>query len=249
MTNLKAQSYPTDLGRPPTNRTDFLNECNTDRIDWTDGMKSATKGAVTPTYGVKTNMPSSNSYGAGNVIESVWQDNGNKGFRIDQLNSSAGQGNIEIGFDSKARWMTAGMFNGLAFELHSSQGGASAMYVTQYALIFVNAGVENYRFFGNTLNDGYNNGPHLGYRLADFNNETYINEIRSWGRDWLLQGIVLNIQNAHETTGPATIVKFWNLKIYHKCVGSTSANHRIFTPKLRSFSNRNRNNRRGIEFN
>ena len=241
MAILKAQSYPTTLGKPPTTRSAFLNDCNVNRIDWTDGMKSLAKGVVTPGYGVKTTMPSNSAYGDGKVETSVWQDHIDFGFKLELFPAgAAGQSNVELRpYGNGARWMPAAIFNGCGFELHQSADYGSSLYVTQYALVFVSATSETYRFVGNTLNDGHNGAPFKGYRYADFSSQTYIDEIRSFGSSWLFQGIILNIKNGEGISFERSSVKLWNLKMYHKCVGSTSTDHRIFAPKLKSFAYRN----------
>jgi len=161
------------------------------------------------------------------------QDNGTKGFKVRTTNGSSHYGNIEIKISGDARWMPAAIFNGCGFEVHQNSDGKHAMYVHRYALGWKSATSNSMRWVGDDANDGRNNDESSGYRYFDFGYQPYIDQIRAFGTDWLFHSIVLNIKNDGGTGTTDSTVKCWNLKLYHKCVGSTSTDHRIFAPKLR----------------
>ena len=242
MTTLKAKSYPTNLGKPPTSRSSFTADANTNRIIWVNNASTATKGSFTPGYGVTARLESEGSpYGAGGMQEAngLMQDNGTKGFRVRISNGTSHYGNIEIKISGDARWMPAAIFNGCGFEVHQNSDSKHAMWVDRYALGWKSATSSTIRWVGNTANDGHNDAPYSGYRYFDFNYQSYIDEIRGFGTDWLFHGIVLHIKNNGGAGSTDSTVKCWNLKMYHRCVGSTSSDHRIFAPKLRPEQYRN----------
>ena len=240
MAILKTQSYPTNLGKAPATKSSFIDTCNTDRIDWTDKMITSEKDRFSPGYGNTQVMPSTKKYGSGQVIDSIWQGDVNRGFDIFAMpnSSSNDYDNIELKVKDQARWMPAAIFNGCAFEVYQSSAAHSSIYVTGYALVYMSAVDQTYRYVGNNLNDGHDQSPYKGYRYAKFDNETYIDQIRAFGNNWLFCGIVLAMKNG-SGSGEMTSVKMWNLKMYHKCKGSTSTDHRIFAPKFKPTAYRN----------
>ena len=250
MSILKSQTYPTNLGTPPSNLVTFESEHNTDRIDWIHKAQSVAKSSFTPGYGDTATFTDGGSpYGNGGMQEAtgLFQDDGNKGFKVQLTNGNSHEGNIEIKNNDSARWMPASIFNGCAFQLHQNSSSSHAMWVDRYALSFIHKTNNTWRIIGNTPNDGYNNAPHAGYRYVDFNYEPYINQVRGLGSDYLFFSIIVHIRNNGGAGSDNSAVKLWDLKMYHKCVGSVSSKHRIFAPKIRTLSNRN-NSTFGLSF-
>ena len=236
MANVKSQSYPTNMGKPPTSRSTFTGAANTDRINWIQNAQTATKGSFSPSYGVTDQLTDGGGpYGGGYMQEDngLMQDNGTKGFKVRISNGTSHEGNIEIKISGDARWMPAAIFNGCGFEVHQNSDSKHAMWVDRYALGWKSASSSTIRWVGNNANDGKNGAPYNGYRYFDFSYQSYIDQIRGFGKDWLFYGIVLHIRNNSGAGSTDSTVKCWNLKMYHKCVGSTSSNHRILAPKLR----------------
>ena len=245
MANVKVDTVPSDIGKPPTNRTDFLANCNHNRVKWLDKVQVTGKGDVTPGYGVTDKMSSDDVYhGSMQEEDGLFQDNGNKGWKLTATNGNSHQSNAEIKFKDEARWFPAALFNGCGFEVHQDSNSKHAMWIDQYALIFIdNQAPNSYKFVGNTINDGHNSGPHSGYRYADFSYQNYIDQIRGFGPNWYFYGLILHIKNNGGAGSDNSTVKCWNFKMFHKGQSSSSSKHRIVVPALRPLTDRGIANR------
>ena len=162
----------------------------------------------------------------------LWQDSGQKGYKLSTTAGNSHQQNCEIKFKDKSRWMPASIFNGCAFQIHQNSDSKHALYADMYCLLFINKSSSSYRFVGNEFSDAYNNGPHSGYRYAHFRSTAMIDEVRSFGNDWLLYGIIVHVRNGGGAGSSSYTFKLWDLKIYHK-TSETSSSVRMIPEKAR----------------
>ena len=70
-----------------------------------------------------------------------------------------------------------------------------------------------------------------------FSTQAYIDEIRSWGNDWLFYGVIVRVANNKGTGSDQSEVSCRNFRVFTKAT-SLSSNHRLICPAPRSEADR-----------
>ena len=70
-----------------------------------------------------------------------------------------------------------------------------------------------------------------------FSTQSYIDEIRGWGNDWLFYGVILRVSNPGGAGSDSSEVSCRNFRVFTKG-SSLSSNHRLICPSPRTEANR-----------
>jgi hypothetical protein len=144
--------------------------------------------------------------------------------------------------DTNSRWMPASVFNGVGFETYyyiESSNNNHQVYVGAYGVIFRNRTGSGRRIYG--WDTGNSDGPgHLKYRFDRItSNGPGVDVIRSWGKDWLLQGLLLSVKTKGSGVGTTqSYLNLYNLKFGSK-YSLTSNTYRVHPLALRPYNQRN----------
>lgn len=232
MADQSAPSVPSNMGTIPSNIDDFN---NADQVDWLVGVSSKAKGSVTCNYGSKRTLSSSGTpYGGGSPKTTLFGPTG-KGWDMIIKNGSSHYQNIELSFKDKNRWCPASLFNGFGGQFKQNHNKAHSMYFTDLALVFMGVTEEKYIF----TSDG-RCGNSKGNRefYYTFSTQSYIDEIRSWGNDWLFYGVIVRVANdGGIQAGDSSEVSCRNFRVFTQAT-SLSSNHRLICPAPRSQDDR-----------
>ena len=227
MTNKPFKTLPTQIDIPTSLSTFKTKE----QPVWT-GSRWRNKGTFRPNYGDTSEWPNESAY----ALErqgSLYLPPEGSGMRLGSYAGSSHTSNYESYGDG--RWMPASIFNGIGFEVYQGSSGKHAIYLKKYGLIFAGKTSGSYRIWGvNTMASS----PSKGYRYININSsDSVVSSIRSWGSNWLFQGLVLHIANNGGTGTTESHMEVYNLKVGHK--GSTNGNsYRCIPAAYRSYSNR-----------
>ena len=140
-----------------------------------------------------------------------------------------------------SRWMPASVFNGIGFEtFHQHESGSTNhdVYVAEYALVFRNRTSGSTRSYG--VNTGYGMSPGDGKYRYDYikSSDSHVNTIRSWGSDWLYQGLIMNFRTGGGyITISRSFINVYNVKVGHKFTANIS-DFRFLPLENRSEANR-----------
>ena len=144
--------------------------------------------------------------------------------------------------DGNSRWMPASVFNGIGFETYHQHivGNQDHMlYVADYAVIFRHRSNNETKYYG--LKTDYTSSPgHEGYRFDCIQTSDYhVDEIRTWGSEWLYQGlvVVLRTQGGGSDGSCESYIGIYNLKVGHK-FSTVGSQYRYLPLKNRSAVNR-----------
>ena len=205
---------------------------NKEQAVWT-GSSWRAKSAFTPSHGDTVAYPHTLSRNVARQ-DSMYLPQQSTGLKITTSSSSVNSSNYELYGDG--RWMPASCFNGLGFEVYQSEGGFSNLYLQRYALLFAHKTEGNYRFWG--VDTGAR-AASQGFRYIRIpSTSSTVNEIRTWGPSFLLQGILLHFFNNSGGSG-GSYIEAYNLKVGHK--GSTTGNgYRCIPPAARPYTNRDK---------
>ena len=231
MTNKNAPCIPSNMGTIPENSSDFNKAA---QVDWLVGVRSTAKSEVVCNYGSKRTLTSEGSpYGNGSAKDTLFSLD--KGWSAIVTSGSGHYQNFELRFKDKSRWCPASIFNGFGglFKQHNDK--KHSMYFTDLALIFMGAQDENYIFTSDGRLSNSKGEKELYYK---FSTQSYIDEIRAWGNDWLFYGVILRVENPGSGVGSdQSEVSCSNFRVFTK--GSTlSSNHRLVCPAPRSKADR-----------
>jgi hypothetical protein len=143
--------------------------------------------------------------------------------------------------DTNSRWMPASVFNGVGFETYyyiESNNSNHQVYVGAYGVVFRHRTNSGRRIYG--WDTGNSDGPgHSKYRFDRITStNSAINTIRSWGRDWLLQGLLLSVKTKGSGVGTTqSYLNLYNLKFGSK-YSLTSDTYRVHPLALRPYTQR-----------
>jgi len=230
MANQSAPSVPSNMGTIPSNVSDFN---NADQVDWLVGVQSKKKGKVVCDYGSKRTLSSeSGPYGGGSAKSTLFGPN--KGWDLIITNGASHYQNIELRWKDKNRWCPASIFNGFGGQFKQNHNKTHSMYFTDLALVFMGASEEKYIF---TSDGRCGNSKGIKEFYYTFSTQSYIDEIRSWGNDWLFYGVVVRVANNKGTSSDQSEVSCRNFRVFTK-TSSLSSNHRLICPAPRSEADR-----------
>ena len=230
MANQIAPSVPSNMGTIPSNIDDFN---NADQVDWLVGVQSKAKGEIKCGYGSKRTFSSQSSpYGNGSAKSTLFSTD--VGWNAILTNGNSHYQNFELRYKDKNRWCPASIFNGFGGQFKQHHNKAHSMYFTDLALIFKGATDEKYIF----TSDGHlSNGKGTKDIYYTFSTQAYIDEIRSWGNDWLFYGVILRVSNPGGSGSDQSEVSCRNFRVFTKA-SSLSSNHRLICPAPRSDADR-----------
>ena len=231
MTNYSAPSVPANMGLPPSNSSDFN---KADQVDWLVGVSTKTKGEIKCNYGSKRTFSSQSApYGPGSAKSTLFSND--KGWSCIVTNGSGHWSNFELSFKDKSRWCPAAIFNGFGglFKQHNNK--KHSMYFTDLALVFMGRFEDKWIYTSDGRLSNSKGEKEVYYR---FSTQSYIDEIRSWGVNWLFYGVILRVENPGSGAGSdQSEVSCRNFRVFTK--GSTlSSNHRLIVPQARDTSRR-----------
>ena len=230
MANQSAPSVPSNMGDIPSTLSAFN---AAPQVDWLVGVESNFKNTVVCNYGSKRTLSSDGSpYGTGSAKATLFSSD--KGWSAINTNGNSHTQNFELRWKDKSRWCPASIFNGFGGEFKQHNDKAHSMYFTDLALVFIGAQDETYIF----SSDGrLSNSGGIKEVYYTFDTQTYIDEIRAWGNDWLFYGVILRVTNPGGAGSDQSEVSCRNFRVFTK--GSTlSSNHRLIVPAPRSKADR-----------
>jgi len=230
MTNQSAPSVPSNMGTIPSNVSDFNNAA---QVDWLVGVSSKAKGNIDCAYGSKRSLSSAGTpYGGGNPKTTLFGPD--KGWDVVVTNGDKHYQNIELRWKDKSRWCPASIFNGFGGQFKQNHNKTHSMYFTDLALIFMGVSEEKFIF---TSDGQCGNSKGIKEFYYTFSTQSYIDEIRSWGNDWLFYGVIVRIANNKGTGTDQSEVSCRNFRVFTKA-SSLSSNHRLICPAPRSEADR-----------
>jgi len=144
--------------------------------------------------------------------------------------------------EGNSRWMPASVFNGVGFETYyyiESSNSNHQIYVGAYGVVFKNRTGTGQRIFG--WDTGNSDGPgHDKYRFDRiYTSMSDVNTIRTWGSNWLFQGLLVSIKCKGSGTGTTTsYIDLYNLKVGSK-YSLTGSGYKVHPLALRPYSGRN----------
>jgi len=222
----------------PTNLTDFKSRF---QYAWTASDSWTWKQSVSVNYGPAAEPWNSNTQLDVTRKSDLYNFSDTTGFQVDAESGGGEEGIYEMSGNS--RWMPASVFNGMGFETKFqtfSNNTNHRLYMAAYALHFVHRTNTGRRYYG--IDAGYNDAPgHNQYRYDYVNsNSTHTSTIRSWGPDWLLQGLLVSFKTATGGTGSTFgRVALYNLK-FGNLYSTNSSSYRALPLNLRPYSGRNK---------
>jgi len=206
---------------------------------WTTSDGWAYKNSVGVNYGPAATTWNSTSQATILRRGNLYSRSQNDGFKV-QKDAGGGQESLYM-LEGLSRWMPASVFNGVGFETYleiESNNRNHQLYLAAYATVFKHRTNTGVRYYGIDL--GYSDGPgYSGYRYnAMQSTSSHVNTIRSWGPDWLLQGLLMSFKTATGGTGTTkSDVTVYNLKWGNK-YSTNSSSYRVLPLKMRSSSGR-----------
>ena len=206
MANVPFKTIPGTINIP-NNLDEFK---RTEQVVWT-GKSWREKGAFTPDYGATNFFNHNPSYDIERQTD-LYQPSESSGLTIYCAAGTEHNGNYELYGDS--RWMPASIFNGVGFEVLQDSDHKHAIYLKYYALAFAHREGNGYRFWG--FDTGARN-PSVGYRFMSVpSNNAAVNSIRSWGEEWLYQGVILHVWNNGGVGSGTSYMYVYNMRVGSK---------------------------------
>ena len=231
MANQSAPSVKTNMGTIPSNLSDFN---AADQVDWLVGVSSKAKGEIKCGYGSKRILSSQGGpYGNGSAKSTLFSSA--TGWSCILTNGSSHYQNFEVSFKDKNRWCPASIFNGFGGQFKQHHDKAHSMYFTDLALVFMGRYDNSWIYTSDGKLSNSKGQKDLYYR---FSTQSYIDEIRGWGNDWLFYGVILRVSNPGGAGSDSSEVSCRNFRVFTKG-SSLSSNHRLIVPAPRSEANRN----------
>ena len=202
-----------------------------EQVVWT-GNRWREKGAFTPNFGDKNFFNHDPSYTIHSQTE-LYNPSNSTGLALKADAGKEHNGNYELFGDS--RWMPASIFNGVGFEVQQDADHKHAIYLKYYALTFAHREGNGYRFWG--VDTGASSA-YKGYRYIRFlSDSAAVNTIRTWGEEWLFQGVILHVWNGGGTGSNTSYMYVYNMKVGSK-MSTTGGQYRYLPAGKRSYSNR-----------
>ena len=230
MTNKRIPSVPADMGSVPSSLDDFN---NADQLDWLVGVRAKMKGKIVAGYGSQRTLNSAKAYGAGTAKTTLFSTA--KGWDLIQNNGTNHDCNIELtAATGTNRWCPASIFNGFGGQFKQNHNKTHSMYFTDLALVFHHASNDDWRY---TTDGRCGNSKGIKTFYYRFSTQSYIDEIRSWGSDWLFYGVILRVANDKGALDDQSEVSCFNFRVFTKGSASGSAN-RLMCPAPRSDADR-----------
>lgn len=163
-----------------------------------------------------------------------------KGFKLYSSSGSAHESVYEM--YGNGRHMPASVWNGLGFESkfnRISGNDKHDLYIKKYAASFSHrTNNSSYRFYG--WDTGNTNRPSGGYRFDKIHSSSsFTSDIRSWGPDWLFQGLIIQFGNNTGGSDTQSEVTVYNLKIGHK-YSTVNSSYRYLPLSSRRWEDRNK---------
>ena len=183
---------------------------------WTNGLWKY-QPKFTVTHGpAKGDWDSGNYYDIAHTRD-MYTNKSSDGLKVSAENGSYHEMNVILYGNS--RFMPAKVWNGFGFETYHKQisgSGAHNIYVKRYAAVFCHrTQKDNYRYYGWT--SGHGDRPTGDYRFDSIHSgNSNVSEIRSWGDDWLFEGLVVTFANNNANKKTKSECTIYNLKIGHK---------------------------------
>lgn len=237
MTNIKFSNLPPGTVNIPSSN-DVNNGGFKDliQIPWT-GSEWRRKDSLEITHGDTTNWNSDTSY---SVLRTgnMYNPSDTTGLQLHAQSGSSHKVIYEMYGNS--RWMPASVFNGLGFETKFERVAGNSnhdLYLRKYAVIFAHRTTSQYRVWA--WDTGNTDRPSGNYRYDKIHSGfADVADIRSWGPDWLFQGIAIWVYNnggINTTTSKLTV---YNLKIGHK-YSTVGGQYRYLPLARRAYGSRN----------
>ena len=231
MANQSAPSVPSNMGDIPSTLAEFN---AAPQVDWLVGVNSKAKGEVVCGYGSKRTLSSEGGvYGNGSAKSTLFSATAT-GWSAIVTNGNSHYQNFELRWKDKSRWCPASIFNGFGGEFKQHHDKSHSMYFTDLALIFMGKYDETFIF---TSDGKLSDSRGIKEVYYTFDNQTYIDEIRAWGNDWLFYGVILRVTNPGGAGSDQSEVSCRNFRVFTKG-SSLSSNHRLIVPAPRSESDR-----------
>jgi hypothetical protein len=250
-TNIAIKSLPLIYNIPNGTQAEYdgLGE----GVKWT-GKNIRRKNTFTPSHGDKEEFYHNgvtNSDGSitgilslGAVQESFYGVGVDKGYKVTQDAGSSYGANVEMYGDG--RWMPASAYYGHGFRTLESSDSNNALYLRNYALVFAHRSNSGYRSYGVETGStkAVKGSGYFKFSPDRSTDVPKINEIRSWGSDWLFQGFIFNY---HTGSGVGSVIStLWihSMKIGWKYSQYPNNTLRAIPNGVRSYGNRNNQNAR-----
>jgi len=223
----------------PTNLTDFKPRY---QYAWTASNSWTYKSSTVVNYGPAATTWNSTRQLTVNRANTLYSDQSTNGFKV-AVDTNGGQEAV-YEMTGSSRWMPASVFNGVGFETKFetwSNNTNHRLYMAAYALHFLNRTSGGQRYYG--IDAGYSDAPgHNTYRYDYINSSSsHTSTIRSWGPDWLLQGLLVSFKTATGGTGTTnSSVTLYNLKFGNLYSTHSGSSYRALPLNLRPSSQRNK---------
>ena len=214
------------------NYSDFISK---PQVEWT-GSNWRNKKNMQITHG-DTSFPqdTDSSFAGLNRQANLYKDtNGADGLKLTATAGQAHSANYEMYGDG--RWMPARIFNGIGFRCYQSSGSKHAMYLKKYGLIFAHRTGGSYRIWG--FNTGATNPSEGNRDQRILSSSSEVATIRTWGPDWLFQGIVINIACNGGTGSDYSELQIFNMKVGSK-MSTLGGQYRMLPAGKRGYDKRN----------
>ena len=227
MTNIPLKTIPGAINIPG-NLEEFK---RAEQVVWT-GNRWRTKGPFTPDYGDKNFFNHNPSYDIYSQTD-MYNPSNSTGLALYCAAGAEHNGNYEMYGDG--RWMPASIFNGLGFEVQQDADHKHAIYLRYYALAFAHREGNGYRFWG--VDTGARE-KYKGYRYISFSSSSpAVNTIRSWGEEWLFQGVILHVWNGSGAGSGTSYMYVYNMKVGSK-MSTTGGQYRYLPAGKRPYGRR-----------
>ena len=191
--------------------SDRLSDFKTaEQVVWT-GNNWKEKAAFTPSYGDKNFF----GYDPSSTItyqKDMYNSSESTGLAIYCSAGNEHKCNYELHGDS--RWMPASIFNGIGFEVKQADGNKHSIYLKYYALSFAHRDSSAHAVWG--VDTGARD-PSASHRFINIkSSDSVVSQIRSWGPEWLFQGIILHVWNNGGTGSSNSNMYVYNMKVGSK---------------------------------
>ena len=144
--------------------------------------------------------------------------------------------------DTTSRWMPASVFNGVGFETYfriDSGNTNHQLYLNAYGVVFRNRTGSGQRIYG--WNTGNTDGPGSNTYKFDriISSDSGVTDIRRWGEDWLLQGLLVSFKTKASGVGTTdSLIDLYNLKFGSR-YSANAAGYKVHPLALRPYDARN----------